>query len=292
MNSLTHNTTEASNRHEEPSLVSRVLASDDLRASIETAVKLVGGFHQVIESGDIVTIKPNLNTADPFPASSDPLFIKALGEALLDAGAAKLRIIDSSTLRTSTRKVAEKIGLTPVAEDLDAELIFLEEHPWVKQEFPRAKHLRSGSIGEPALDLGKLVLAPCLKTHRLARFTASLKLFVGLLKRQDRLKMHLSKLEYKIADLASFFQPALIVMDARKCFVTRGPASGQVETPNLIMASYDIVAIDVVGVRILQSYNANNRLDRPVWELPQIQHAATLGLGATKDEEIRVIEPT
>jgi uncharacterized protein (DUF362 family) len=291
MNPTSHDSKIISNKQKNQSIVSRVLASDDLRASIETAVNLVGGFQQIIKPGDTVMIKPNLNTSDPFPASSDPQFIKALGEAILDAGAKKLRIIDSSTLRVSTRKVAEEIGLTPIAEELNAELIFLDEHPWVKQKFPRAKYLKKGSIGEAALERGKLVLAPCLKTHRFARFTASMKLFLGLLKRQDRLKMHLRKLEYKIADLASFFQPSLIVMDARKCFVTNGPTSGQIETPNLIMASHDIVAIDVVGVRILQSFNANNRLDRPVWELPQIKHAVTLGLGASKDEEIHVIEP-
>jgi len=291
VNAITQKSTATSSNRENPYLVGRVLASDNLRVSIEKAVNLVGGFRQVINPGDTVTIKPNLNTADPFPASSDPQFIRALGEAILDAGASKLRIVDSSTLRVSTRKVAEKIGLTSVAEELNAELIFLDEHPWVKQKFPRAKHLKTGSIGKPVLDIEKLVLAPCLKTHRFARFTASLKLFVGWMKRQDRLKMHLRKLEYKIVDLAAFFKPALIVMDARKCFVTNGPTSGQVETPNVILASHDMVAIDVVGVRILQSYNANNRLDLPVWELPQIQYAVTLGLGASKDEDIRVIEP-
>ncbi len=273
-----------------PFLVSRVQASANLRADIEQAVELISGFRQLIQPGDLVTIKPNMNTADPYPASSDADFIQALGEVLLDAGAGKLQIMDASTQRVCTRDVGEEIGLCDVAMDLNADFISLDEHPWIKQSFPLGKYLKSGHIGEPALNLGKLVIAPCLKTHFLAKFTASMKVMMGLLKRQDRLKMHMRKLEYKIADLASYFHPALVIMDARKVFVTKGPASGQLETPNLILASHDMVAIDVEGVRVLQSYNAKNKLDQPVWELGQIARAKEIGFGATSDEDIQVIE--
>jgi len=271
-------------------LVSKTRASGNLRKDIEKAVELIGGFSQLIQPGDLVTIKPNLNTADPYPASSDADFIQALGEAVIAAGAGTLQIMDASTQRVCTRDVGEAIGLCDVAMDLDAEFISLDEHPWIKQSFPRGKYLKSGHIGAPALNMGKLVIAPCLKTHFLARFTASMKVMMGLLKRQDRLRMHIRNLEYKIADLASYFQPSLIVMDARKVFVAKGPASGQIETPNLILASHDMVAIDVEGVRVLQSFDAKNKLDKPVWELGQISRAKEIGFGATSDKDIRVVE--
>lgn len=272
-------------------LVSRVPVRDNLRASIDAAVKLIGGFHRIIDPNDVVTIKPNMNTSDPYPASSDPQFIKALGEAILNAGAGKLRIIESSMTGTATREIAAKIGLTPVAEELGAELIFLDEHAWIKQEIPRGKYLKRAAIAEAALNPGKLILAPCLKTHQFARFTASMKLLLGLMKPQYRIRSHLHRLQYKLVDLATFFHPALIVMDARKCFVTGGPRAGQVETPNVILASRDMVAIDVEGVKILKGYDAPNRLDLPVWELPQIKHAVELGLGAKSEADIQLIEP-
>ncbi|MHA2395525.1 MAG: DUF362 domain-containing protein, partial [Candidatus Thorarchaeota archaeon] len=100
-------------------LVSKVVADVDLKTSIQLAVDLIGGLDKIIDSEDKVTIKPNLNTADPYPASSDPAFIKALGEVILDARASKLEIIDSSTMKTSPRGVAQKIGLDVVADELD-----------------------------------------------------------------------------------------------------------------------------------------------------------------------------
>jgi uncharacterized protein (DUF362 family) len=269
--------------------VSRVDASDDLKESILRAVELIGGFKKVIEPGDTVTMKPNLNTADPYPASSDPEFLRALGELLFDAGAAKLRIVDSSMFRLKTCDVADEIGLCSVIGDLGIDLIYLDEHEWVKKQFPNGKHMKSGSIGVPALEDSKLVVVPCLKTHRLARFTATMKSFVGWVGAKDRIKMHARRLETKIADLASFFKPDLIVMDARKVFVTGGPANGQLESPNLILASGDMVSIDVEGVRILKSYEAKNRLSGDVWQIPQIRHAAEIGIGASSDDDIVVM---
>ena len=271
-------------------LVSKVIASTDLKTSIQQATNLIGGLDRVIKPEDKVTIKPNLNTSDPYPASSDPSFIKALGEVILDAGASKLEIIDSSTMRVSTRGVAQKIGLDRVAESLDADLIFLDEHDWVKVNFPRGKYLKGGSIGKPLLDIEKLVLAPCLKTHFLASYTGSMKLFVGWLKHSQRIRMHARHLQQKIPDLASYFSPDLIVMDARTCFVTGGPASGTCSNPGVILASGDMVSIDVEGVRLIQCCNAENKLDMDVWQIPQIKRAVEIGIGAKSDSDIQVVE--
>ncbi|MHA2424134.1 MAG: DUF362 domain-containing protein [Candidatus Thorarchaeota archaeon] len=271
-------------------LVGKTRVSGNLKKTIKHAVDLIGGFEKVIQPGDKVTLKPNLNTADPYPASSSSDFIKDLGELILDAGAEKLRLVESSTLRVAARGVAEKIGMMNVAEELDAEFVFLDEHEWVKVKFPRGKYLKAGSLGKPIVDSGKLVLAPNLKTHALARYTGAMKLFVGWIKGTDRMKMHVRRLEPKVVDLASYFNPSLIVMDSRECFVTGGPASGTVECTETILTSGDMVAIDVEGVRILQSYGAKNKLGMDVWDVPQIKHAVELGIGAKSDDEIKVIE--
>ena len=287
-------TTTSSYRRDGRFLVGKSKVMGDLKTAVLEAVNLIGGFEKVIRPGEVVTVKPNLNTADPFPASSDPTFIKTLGECILDAGADKLRFIESSTLYVKSRKVAISTGLADVAESLDAELVLLDEGAWKKVDIPRGTYLKKGNIGAPLLDIGTYVLAPCLKTHSLARFTGAMKLLVGWIRPRDRIKMHIRHLEEKVADLASYFNPSLIVMDARSCFITKGPASGQVEHPGVVLASGDMVSIDVEGVRILQecscACDAKNRLDMDVWDLPQIRHAAELSIGATSDDDILVIE--
>jgi uncharacterized protein (DUF362 family) len=213
-----------------------------------------------------------------------------LGEEILDAGADKIRIVDSAMFRLKTREVSSKIGLDKAAEKLDAELVFLDEHPWENITIERGEALKRSTAGKPVTDSDKLVLAPCIKTHFLAKFTGSMKLFIGWMGKAERMKMHMRRLEQKVVDFASHFKPDLIVMDARKVFVTGGPASGQIEEPNLVLAGKDMVAIDVEGVKILQSYDADNKLKGSVWDIPQICHAVKIGMGAASDDDIQVIE--
>ena len=80
-----------------------------------------------------------------------------------------------------------------------------------------------------------------------------------------------------------------IIMDARKVFISGGPAKGELRTPNLILASDNQVAIDVEGVKILQGYAGNSLEGRDVWGLTQIKHAVELGLGPHNEREYEVI---
>ena len=70
----------------------------------------------------------------------------------------------------------------------------------------------------------------------------------------------------------------LIIMDGRKAFVSGGPERGELAEPGIVMASGDMVAIDVEALKVLQSYPAENRLDRDPYDLPQIATALKHGL--------------
>jgi uncharacterized protein (DUF362 family) len=94
----------------------------------------------------------------------------------------------------------------------------------------------------------------------------------------------------KMIELSLPVGPDLIIMDGRKSFVTGGPDNGEVVEPNVILASGDRIAIDVEGVKILQSYPRDNLIKAPVWEMPLIRRAVELGLGAKNKADYRVVE--
>jgi len=123
-----------------------------------------------------------------------------------------------------------------------------------------------------------LILLPCLKTHSYAQFTGALKLSVGFIKPSERVHLHLSHLQEKIAALNKIIHPDLIIMDARKCFIREGPSEGEVKEPNLILASRDRVAIDIEGIKIIQSFEGNSLIGIDPWELPQIKRAVEFGI--------------
>jgi len=251
-----------------------------LKETILKTINEIGGFGKFIKTGDVVLLKPNFNTADPFPASTDPEFLKAMIELVYDFGAKLVMIGESSTMSLNTRKVMEKLKIFDLEKmEKPPRIYVFEEWDWIKKEITDGKYLKSVSIPEILERADKLILLPCLKTHKYAEFTGSLKLAVGFVKPFQRVKLHLKNLQEKIAELNKIINPDLIVMDARKCFVNKGPAEGELKEPNLILASTDRVAIDVEGIKIIQSFKRNSLKGIDPWELPQIKRAIELGLG-------------
>lgn len=92
------------------SLVSKVTATDDLKADIARAVELIGGFGRILHGGESMLVKPNYNTADPYPGSSDPKFVGAVVELLREHGAGQV-VIGESTAYLRHRKVLEGGGI-------------------------------------------------------------------------------------------------------------------------------------------------------------------------------------
>jgi uncharacterized protein (DUF362 family) len=268
-------------------LVSKKTATDDLKDSILRAVDLVGGFTKIVEKGDEILLKPNFNTGDAPPGSSDPEFVARVVELLYDYGAAKVIIGESSMLSASTRKVFEETGMLTKAKGAGAEAVFFDEGKWVKIQ-TGGKYLGTVSVSEKALEAKKLILVCCMKTHRWAKFTLSLKLAVGFMKPQERMLLHARHLEEKIADLNLIVHPNLIIMDGRRCFISGGPACGELRNPNLIFASGDRVALDVEAIKSIKSYEGTSLLEDP-WSYTQIRRAAELGLGVENEREYRVL---
>jgi len=268
-------------------LVSKVADLQDLKGSILKAVNLMGGFGKIVKEGDEIWLKPNFNTADPPPASSDPEFVKAVIDLLFEHGAAKVVLGESSMFSLRTRKVLEETGMTAKAEEAGAKLVFFDEGKWVKVS-TGGKYLKIVSLPETTLKAEKLVYVCCMKTHRFARFTFSLKLAVGFMKPSERMLLHARHLEEKIADLNLVVHPNLIIMDGRKCFISGGPACGELRSPNVVLASGDRIAIDVEALKIIESYKGASLTDDP-WSFTQIRRAVELGLGAKNEQNYKVV---
>jgi len=269
-------------------LISKTTATNDLKTSILKSVSLIGGFTKTIEKGDAVWLKPNFNTGDVPPGSSDTDFVKAVIELLVENGAAKVIVGESSIMSASTRKVFQETSMLRKAEEADAEVVFFDEGRWVKVE-TGGKYLTQVSLPEEALNAKKLVYVCCMKTHKWAKFTLSLKLAVGFMKPSERTQLHLRHIEEKIADLNLVVHPNLVIMDGRVCFINGGPACGERRSPNVILASGDRIAIDVEAIKTIQSFEGNSLPDNP-WNYTQIRRAAQLGIGVKSEAEYTVVK--
>lgn len=251
---------------------------DDLKLVIDDAVMELGGFSQFINIGDKVLIKPNVNTADPSPASSDPNFVKAVTELVVAAGAGQVIIGDSSTFYQNTLNNFEKLNLFDLEKiDPIVKVISFDEGKWIKKNIG-GQFLKSVSVPEILSQVDKIIFLPCLKTHYIAKFTGALKLGVGLMKPRERLALHAAHTEEKIADLNLAFKPDLIIMDGRQCFIAGGPTKGELRKPDLILASASRLAIDLAEIKIIQSFPGNSLENMKAEDLIQIKRAREIGI--------------
>ncbi len=259
--------------------VVKVKVEKNLKKTIARAVDSLGGFSSFINKGEVVLLKPNLNTADPPPASTDVNFLRAVTELVYECGAKIVMIGDSSTMSLNTRKVMEKLNVFELEKMGTPPRIYVfDERKWINKTIPGARYLKKVSVSEFLDRADKLILLPNLKTHFAAKFTGSLKLSVGFMKPFQRVGLHFRNTQEKIAELNKVIHPALVIMDARKCFINKGPAEGEVREPGLILVSKDRLAIDVEGIKIIQSFKGNSLEGIDPWSLTQIRMAKDLAI--------------
>ena len=256
-------------------------SSDSLSNSIEKALELHGGLSKFISKGDQVLLKPNFNTGDPFPASSDPEFLLTVIKKVLDI-TSDVNIIESSMLRLKTEEVINDI-MGDELKELGVPIITEQDFKYESIDLKTlgAEYIKNVKFPQEILDTeAKIILLPCLKTHFVAHFTGALKLAVGFMEKKQRIRMHMSRsVPEKVAELNLGYKPHLIIMDARKIFVTKGPTDGQVEKPQKILIGTNRADIDLEGVKLIQSYGADNKLlNTKPEEVRTVKRASELGI--------------
>jgi uncharacterized protein (DUF362 family) len=270
------------------SKVSLVRTSD--RASgIKKAIDLLGT-NPV--KGKKVLLKPNFNTADPYPGSTHNDTLARLMVQLGEMGAKEITVGDRSGPAKTSDVLGEK-GIYALCKEFGAGLIDFECLPpedWVKMN-PSGSHWKRGfDVARPVLDAECIVTTCCLKTHGFGGvFTMSLKLSVGITHKRNMSELHTSfrSMRKMIAEINQVYRPSLILLDGIEAFTDGGPMTGRRKRANVILAGTDRIAIDAVGLAVLKDIGSNGAImETPVFAQEQIARAVELGLGVRRPEEI------
>jgi uncharacterized protein (DUF362 family) len=281
------------------SLVSVVQGSgqeNEIPDMVSRSVDLLGGLDKIDVKGRNVLVKPNTNSNNPHPASTNPLVVSTVVQMLIEAGASEVQVGDSSNLNNRTRDVMRDQGIQEAVEDAGGKLIYLEELEFETVTIQGGKWLTETQISKPVIEAERLINLPIIKSHNTTGFSMSMKNFVGVIHKESRFDP-----EWKpstkvfhacgnpseaVADLNLLVQPDLTIMDGTKSLVSYGESddSGEVRNTNLIVASGDRIANDIVGISIIKDYGLWPEIkDKDVWEHGQIRRALELGLGRNKD---------
>ncbi|MEN8136603.1 MAG: DUF362 domain-containing protein [Thermodesulfobacteriota bacterium] len=269
-----------------------LIKSRDRLTAIPRVIELLG-VNPV--RGKKVLLKPNFNTADPFPASTHNDTLTGLITKLKSMGAAGITIGERCG-PPDTGEVIRAKDIEKLCQEHGSGLINFEEladEDWIRVR-PEESHWLDGfEVARPVLEAESIVSTCCLKTHGYGGvFTMSLKLSVGITRKRNMTELHdsLFSMRKMIAEINQVYSPGLILMDGLDVFTDGGPAHGTLKKAGLMIAGTDRIAVDAVGLAVLKELGSNKKIMRTkIFEQEQIARAVELGLGVSSPADIKII---
>ncbi len=279
-----------------------VARGETLGSAVRRAVELSGGLN-FIKSGQTVLIKPNVNSGDPYPASTNPEVLYEVIKLVWERDPKRVIVGERSNYLRTTREEMKKSGIDKAILEAKAELVTFDDMSWRFVNPTKSVNWETGyHVAEMLFQVDHLINVPVIKTHNTGWFTMSMKNLVGIIPGKDRIFMHSKVPNAKhsakgggqqqaynypafakmIAEIGLAVTPSLNILDGTKAFVAGGPRVGDSVQPKLIVASRDRIAADVTGLGVLKHYGTTDRIQQAsVWQLPIIARAVEIGLGVS-----------
>ena len=225
--------------------------------SLKEAIDLINGLED-FHPQDRILIKPNLVAWDfdlPFPpygVVTTAVLMEALVKILHDAGFYHI-IIGEATLNIHKKDMGlaiyKQMGFDKLEQRYGVELVDFNLDEFEDVDFGDF----SLSVAKKAVHADKIINFPVLKTHNQATVSLGIKNLKGCLNRKSKMFCH-----HKDRDLNHMFPHiieklpvALTIIDGIFA-LEKGPAqTGKAYRKDLIVASKDPFACDVVGAKIL-----------------------------------------
>ena len=237
--------------------ITKVEAGDVERA-VREAVRLAGGFDQLIGTGSRVLIKPN--QCKPSPRHSgcmaDGDVVEAVTKLALERNPASLVIGDGAIAGYdfggfSTQESFDSSGVTEVARRLGVELRNLNTDASEEVQIPNALVMNSVRIAKTALESDVIISVPVLKTHIRTHATLALKNMKGVMPGAEKRKTHRLGLDMAIVDLCTVVRPHYAVIDATIGMEGLWQYPQDTREMGLIVAGSDALYVDVVGAELM-----------------------------------------
>jgi uncharacterized protein (DUF362 family) len=201
-----------------------------------------------------------------------------------------------------TRAVMDQKGIFEMAEELGFETLVLDEleaGDWIPQQAPAGHWQQGFALPRPVLEADGIIQTCCLKTHRYGgHFTLSLKNSVGLAAKSVpgesynyMAELHSSDYQrHMIAEINAAYRPDLVVLDGVDAFIEGGPDRGKTVEASVVLAGFDRVAIDAVGVAMLRYFGTTPAVSEgPIFAQAQLARAVELGLGVAGPDKIELV---
>jgi len=233
-----------------------IINCNDPYRSLREALELCNGFED-FNKNDKILIKPNLVAWDfelpypPFGVVTTSTLVFTLVQILYEEGFRNLTIGEAplNVPKTMGRAIFKRLGYDKLKEKYGVELVDFNEDKFEKVDFGSFQL----SLAKKALEADKVINLPVLKTHNQSKVSLGLKNLKGCLNRKSKMQCHGRDvdLNHMFPHIIEKLPVTLTIIDGIFT-LAKGPAiSGKAYRKNLIIASKNALACDIVGAELM-----------------------------------------
>lgn len=257
-----------------------VVHGKDIAKMLEAGIAKFGGWGTFIKPGMKVVIKPNVawSSSPEQGGNTHPGLVKACVLAAEANGAAKITLPENpchpekATFKTS--------GVEAALKGTTARLYRPAKEDYRQVEIPKGKIFKSARVPKDLLACDCLINMPVAKSHGATVLTLSMKNWMGSIANEDRRAWHRDGLHQCIADFSTFIKPRLVIIDATRIMLTKGPQGpGDLAHPNELIFSTDPVAADAY---------ASTLFKKEPFDIGYIKIAHEMGIGCGDLKKVKV----
>lgn len=202
--------------------------------------------------GKSVLIKPNLVAPmEPEKAvTTHPNIVRAVVEYLVKHGADHIGIGDSG-LQTDDR-IYEITGMNKVAQEFGCKICKFDKYEIETCNNEDNKVLKYVPLSKYVVDADIIIDIPKLKIHHAYIYTGAIKNLFGTVPGGNKLNLHAaagknSRFEEILVDIYQTVKPTICILDGIVGLEGNGPCNGTPVKSNLLLASYNGLALDIVA---------------------------------------------
>lgn len=258
-----------------------VVHGTEIPKMIAAGIEKMGGWGRFFQEGKKVALKPNLawKSRPEQGGNTHPDIVRAV---VLAAEKAKVKqvVIPENTCH-SERETFPACGILDALKGTGAKLYRPRGGDYVSVEVPKGKICKKARVTRDLIEADCLVNIPVAKHHGGAMLTLSMKNWMGAIDNRSRQGWHRKGLHQCIADFSTYLKPTLVIIDATRIMLNRGPQGpGDLAHPHEIIFATDPVAAD--------SYAATLFKKNPS-DIPHIRLAAELGVGCMDLDKVEIV---
>lgn len=257
-----------------------VVHGTEIPKMLEAGIAKLGGWQAFIRSGMKVVIKPNVawNSKPEQGGNTHPDLVRACVLAAEKQGAATVSLPENTC--HPEKATFQASGIASALEGTRARLYRPAKQEYGEVEIPKGKIVKRARIPKDILGCDCLINMPVAKHHSGATLTLSMKNWLGSVSNEDRRAWHRDGLHQCIADINTFLRAKLVVIDATRILLTKGPQGpGDLAHPHEIILSTDPVAADAYAATLFK---------KTPFDVPHILIAHEMGIGCGDLAKIRV----